>query len=171
MIKSLFWISVAFPLYVYSGFPLLLWLLQALVRRAPRKQPIEPSVSLLIAAYNEAAVIAQKIRNSLALDYPAEKLEIVISSDGSEDATAEIVAWLERAEDQAAEDLCDAIFAEIRAQKTANQMVGYPYFKLFADAIERPGPEVRRVQPRKVRRPVDRRATDAVPHQRLEGGP
>ena len=91
MIKSLFWISVAFPLYVYSGFPLLLWLLQALVRRAPRKQPIEPSVSLLIAAYNEAAVIAQKIRNSLALDYPAEKLEIVISSDGSEDATAEIV--------------------------------------------------------------------------------
>src|ERR1700756_1336454 len=91
MIKSLFWISVAFPLYVYSGFPLLLWLLQALVRRAPRKQPIEPSVSLLIAAYNAAAVIAQKIRTSLALDYPAEKLEIVISSDGSEDATAEIV--------------------------------------------------------------------------------
>jgi cellulose synthase/poly-beta-1,6-N-acetylglucosamine synthase-like glycosyltransferase len=91
MIKPLFWISVAFPLYVYLGFPLLLWLLQALVRRPPRKQPIEPSVSLLIAAYNEAAVIADKIRNSLALDYPADKLEIVVASDGSEDATAEIV--------------------------------------------------------------------------------
>ena len=95
MTKLLFWISVAFPLYVYIGFPLLLWLLQALVRRAPRKQPIEPSVSLLVAAYNEAAVIADKIRNSLALDYPAEKLEIVVASDGSEDATAEIVRSFE----------------------------------------------------------------------------
>src|SRR5215475_2607398 len=95
MIKPLFWISVAFPLYVYLGFPLLLWLLQTLVRRAPRRAPVEPSVSLLIAAYNEAAVIADKIRNSLALDYPAEKLEIVVASDGSEDATAEIVRSFE----------------------------------------------------------------------------
>ena len=95
MTKPLFWISVAFPLYVYIGFPLLLWLLQALVRRPPRKQPIEPSVSLLVAAYNEAAVIADKIRNSLALDYPAEKLEIVVASDGSKDATAEIVRSFE----------------------------------------------------------------------------
>jgi len=95
MIKALFWISVAFPLYVYVGFPLLLWLLQAFVRRPPRKAPIEPSVSLLVAAYNEAAVIADKIRNSLALDYPTEKLEILIASDGSEDATAEIVRSFE----------------------------------------------------------------------------
>jgi glycosyltransferase involved in cell wall biosynthesis len=95
MTKLLFWISVAFPLYVYIGFPLLLWLLAALVRRAPREQAIEPSISLLIAAYNEAAVIADKIRNSLALDYPAEKLEIVVASDGSEDATAEIVRSFE----------------------------------------------------------------------------
>ena len=99
MIKSLFWISVAFPLYVYIGFPLLLWLLQALVPRAPRRQPIEPSVSLLVAAYNEAAVIADKIRNSLALDYPAGKLEIVVASDGSEDATAEIVRSFEAESD------------------------------------------------------------------------
>jgi cellulose synthase/poly-beta-1,6-N-acetylglucosamine synthase-like glycosyltransferase len=95
MIKLLFWSSLAFPLYVYIGFPLLLWLPQALVRRAPRKPPIEPSVSLLVAAYNEAAVIADKLRNSLALDYPAEKLEIVVASDGSEDATAEIVRSFE----------------------------------------------------------------------------
>ena len=91
MTKPLFWIAVAVPLYVYIGFPVLLWLLAALVRRAPRPQPIEPSVSLLVAAYNEAAVIADKIRNSLALDYPGDKLEIVVASDGSEDATADIV--------------------------------------------------------------------------------
>jgi cellulose synthase/poly-beta-1,6-N-acetylglucosamine synthase-like glycosyltransferase len=95
MTKLLFWISVAFPLYVYIGFPLLLWLLQGLVRHAPRRRPIEPSVSLLVAAYNEATVIADKIRNSLDLAYPAEKLEIVIASDGSEDATADIVRSFE----------------------------------------------------------------------------
>ena len=95
MTKPLFWIAVAVPLYVYIGFPVLLWLLAALVRRAPRPQPIEPSVSLLVAAYNEAAVIADKVRNSLALDYPGDKLEIVVASDGSEDATADIVRSFE----------------------------------------------------------------------------
>ncbi|HEY4842753.1 MAG TPA: glycosyltransferase family 2 protein [Terriglobales bacterium] len=91
MTKLLFWISAGFIVYVYFGYPLLLWALQAVFRSAPRPQPVEPSVSLLVAAYNEAAVIADKIRNSVALDYPADKLEVVIASDGSKDATAEIV--------------------------------------------------------------------------------
>jgi cellulose synthase/poly-beta-1,6-N-acetylglucosamine synthase-like glycosyltransferase len=91
MAKLLFWISAAFPIYVYVGYPLLLWGLRAVFRSSLRPQPIEPSVSLLVAAYNEAAVIADKIRNSLAVDYPADKFEIVIASDGSKDATAEIV--------------------------------------------------------------------------------
>ena len=89
--RILFWISSGFVIYVYAGYPLLLWLLQAVFRSSPRRQPIEPSVSLLVAAYNESAVIADKIRNSLALDYPVDKLEIVVASDGSKDATAEIV--------------------------------------------------------------------------------
>jgi cellulose synthase/poly-beta-1,6-N-acetylglucosamine synthase-like glycosyltransferase len=96
MAKLLFWISTGFTVYVYFGYPLLLWGLQAVFRSSPRKQSIEPSVSLLVAAYNEAAVIAEKIRNSLALDYPADKLEIVVASDGSKDATAEIVRSFER---------------------------------------------------------------------------
>jgi len=91
MAKLLFWISAGFTIYVYFGYPILLWGLQALLRAAPRKQEVEPSVSLLVAAYNEAAVIADKIRNSLALDYPSDKLEVVVASDGSKDATAEIV--------------------------------------------------------------------------------
>jgi cellulose synthase/poly-beta-1,6-N-acetylglucosamine synthase-like glycosyltransferase len=91
MAKLLFWISAGFTVYVYIGYPVLLWALQAIFRSSPRQQSIEPSVSLLVAAYNEAAVIADKIRNSLALHYPVDKLEIVIASDGSNDATAEIV--------------------------------------------------------------------------------
>ena len=91
MAKPLFWISAGFAVYVYIGYPILLWALQAVFRSAPGRQPVEPSVSLLVAAYNEAEVIADKIQNSLALDYPADKLEIIVASDGSKDATAEIV--------------------------------------------------------------------------------
>ena len=91
MARLLFWISTGFTVYVYVGYPVLLWMLQAVFRASPRQRPVEPSVSLLVAAYNEAEVIADKIRNGLSLDYPADKLEIVVASDGSKDATAEIV--------------------------------------------------------------------------------
>jgi cellulose synthase/poly-beta-1,6-N-acetylglucosamine synthase-like glycosyltransferase len=91
MARLLFWISAGFSVYVYVGYPILLWGLQAVLRASPPPQPVEPSVSLLVAAYNEGVVIAEKIRNSLALDYPIDKLEIVVASDGSRDATAEIV--------------------------------------------------------------------------------
>jgi cellulose synthase/poly-beta-1,6-N-acetylglucosamine synthase-like glycosyltransferase len=77
---------------VYGGYPLLLVLLRLFVRRPVEKQPVEPSVSLLIAAYNEAASIAAKLRNSLEVDYPANRLEIVVASDGSTDGTAEIAS-------------------------------------------------------------------------------
>jgi len=91
MAKLLFWISAGFAVYVYLGYPLFLWALQAVFRPSPWPQSVEASVSLLVAAYNEAAVIGDKIRNSLTIDYPADKLEVVIASDGSTDATAEIV--------------------------------------------------------------------------------
>lgn len=60
-------------------------------RQIPIKDDFEPTVSLIIAAHNEEQVIAQKIKNSLALDYPGDKLEIIVASDGSLDATNEIV--------------------------------------------------------------------------------
>jgi biofilm PGA synthesis N-glycosyltransferase PgaC len=89
--KLIFWISAALVFYTYAGYPLLLWIFQFVLRRPVKKSPIEPSVSLLISAYNEAVVIGEKVRNSLQLDYPADKLEIVVASDGSSDETARIV--------------------------------------------------------------------------------
>src|SRR5207302_6842131 len=56
-----------------------------------RREAIEPSVTLVVAAYNEAGVIEERVKNALALDYPPELLEIVIASDGSDDGTNEIV--------------------------------------------------------------------------------
>ena len=93
-----FWFSTGLIFYVFAGYPLLLWLLQLLFRRPIEKSNIEPSVSMLVAAYNEAAVIAEKIHNALALDYPADRLEIVVASDGSVDRTSQIVSSLIQAE-------------------------------------------------------------------------
>jgi cellulose synthase/poly-beta-1,6-N-acetylglucosamine synthase-like glycosyltransferase len=92
--RLIVWISAAFIVYAYVGYPVLLWIVQFAFRKPVRKAPFEPSVSLLISAYNESRVIAAKVRNSLALDYPAEQLEIVVASDGSADDTAPIVRTL-----------------------------------------------------------------------------
>jgi len=91
----LFWISAAAVVYAYLGYPLLIWCLArrfgGLTSRPALAEADLPKVSLLIAAYNEERVIEERLRNALALDYPADKLEIVIASDGSTDATARIV--------------------------------------------------------------------------------
>ena len=80
-------------LYVYVGYPVLLFLLGSL-RPADRRRarPHTPRVSLIISAYNEEDVIREKLVNSLALDYPRELLEIVVASDGSRDRTPAIAA-------------------------------------------------------------------------------
>ena len=83
----IFWVSLSVLAYVYLGYPLLVAVLAKLFGREPLKQPGIPTVSLLIPAYNEEAYIASKLRNSLALDYPKSRLEIVVASDGSTDAT------------------------------------------------------------------------------------
>jgi cellulose synthase/poly-beta-1,6-N-acetylglucosamine synthase-like glycosyltransferase len=89
-----FWICAAALAYAYLGYPLLIWCLGRWLGRSTSPPALAdaelPTVSLLIAAYNEEPVIEERIRNALALDYPADKLEIVIASDGSTDATADI---------------------------------------------------------------------------------
>ena len=87
--QVIFWISIAVPFYAYLGYPLVLLLLRLVIHRGVHKADIEPFISLLIPAYNEGDVIERKIRNSLGLDYPADRMEIVIASDGSKDDTAE----------------------------------------------------------------------------------
>jgi cellulose synthase/poly-beta-1,6-N-acetylglucosamine synthase-like glycosyltransferase len=90
-----FWIGIAVPFYAYIGYPVVLALLRSFVRRGVRKAPFEPAVSILIPAYNEGDVIAAKIRNCLELDYPADRLEIVVASDGSKDDTAAVAQSFE----------------------------------------------------------------------------
>jgi cellulose synthase/poly-beta-1,6-N-acetylglucosamine synthase-like glycosyltransferase len=88
-----FWACMAGVVYAYVGYPALVWALSRLLgrRRQPPAAGDLPSVSLLVAAYNEEAEIEKRIQTALMMDYPPEKLEIVIASDGSSDATADIV--------------------------------------------------------------------------------
>ena len=95
--ELIFWTSLGVILYVYVGYPLLLAMIA--FRAPPTRQDDSycPSVSLIIAAYNEEKVLREKIDNSLALDYPRDRIEIVIASDGSTDATDAIAAsYMER---------------------------------------------------------------------------
>jgi cellulose synthase/poly-beta-1,6-N-acetylglucosamine synthase-like glycosyltransferase len=92
LIATLFWLSAAAIVYTHLGYPVALRLLLLFRRRPPRKRPPAgelPTVSLIVAAYDEEEVIAAKVANALALDYPRERLELIVASDGSGDATAE----------------------------------------------------------------------------------
>ena len=92
-----FWVSLAGVFWTYAGYPLLLLAL-ARLRPRPRGErpssqsaPFEPTVTVIISAYNEEKAIGQKVKRTLALDYPTAKLEIIVASDHSTDRTHDIV--------------------------------------------------------------------------------
>ena len=85
--KWAFWIAVSVIGYSYVGYPAWLWLRSRWSPRPVRRGRVEPAVSALLVARNEEAVIGGKIENLLALDYPPEKLDVVVVSDGSTDGT------------------------------------------------------------------------------------
>ena len=91
MIGILFWLCVVGIFYVYAGYPLILILLASLRPRPNAYEPYLPRVTLLITAYNEQEVIAAKLENSLALDYPPDRFQILVAADGCDDRTVEIV--------------------------------------------------------------------------------
>lgn len=106
MAAAVFWASALLVLHTYVFYPAILvglsalrsvradlrWLLGGGERRKLREPETLPGVSVVVAAWNEAKVIGAKLENSLRLDYPADRLEIVVGSDGSDDGTDDIVA-------------------------------------------------------------------------------
>jgi cellulose synthase/poly-beta-1,6-N-acetylglucosamine synthase-like glycosyltransferase len=87
----LFWTSTAALVFVYIWYPAILAFIRPFIRRPVEPADIEPGVCVYIAANDEAAVIRQKLVNTLALDYPSHRLDIVVASDGSVDGTNAIV--------------------------------------------------------------------------------
>lgn len=90
--KILFWLSVIIILYVYLGYPVLVYLLSLLYKKPVRGKYVFPKISILISVFNEEKNIENKIRSLSEINYPQERMEILIGSDGSADKTDEIIA-------------------------------------------------------------------------------
>jgi cellulose synthase/poly-beta-1,6-N-acetylglucosamine synthase-like glycosyltransferase len=90
--KIIFWTFILAILYVYLGYPVLVYLLSIVFKKPIKKERIYPSVSIIISAYNEEENIENKIKSILSLDYPTDKLEVLIGSDGSTDNTEAIIS-------------------------------------------------------------------------------
>ncbi len=91
MLGILFWFFVFLIIYTYAGYPFLTWLFSRVVSHPETNFEELPTITLLIAAFNEEKVIAQKIENSLKLDYPHDKFQVLVMDDGSDDRTQEII--------------------------------------------------------------------------------
>ncbi len=89
--EIVFWSSAAALLYTYAGYPILLAVVSTLRPRKVQRGEFEPTVSVIITAYNEERDLAAKLENTLTLDYPRELLEIIVASDCSTDRTDDIV--------------------------------------------------------------------------------
>ncbi|MFQ5560501.1 MAG: glycosyltransferase, partial [Nitrospinota bacterium] len=86
-----FWGALLAMVYIYFGYPCVLFVLGFFKNRRVKKQQFFPNVTLLVCAFNEEKVIREKIENMLSLDYPEGKLNFAVASDGSDDRTASIV--------------------------------------------------------------------------------
>jgi cellulose synthase/poly-beta-1,6-N-acetylglucosamine synthase-like glycosyltransferase len=86
-LEQVLWFSVGTVVFVTAGYPIFLALAAPLLRRPWHVHDAEPLVSLIIAAHNEERAIGKKLDNALGLDYPRDRLEIIVASDGSTDRT------------------------------------------------------------------------------------
>jgi cellulose synthase/poly-beta-1,6-N-acetylglucosamine synthase-like glycosyltransferase len=92
-LEIVFWVAAGLIVFAHLGYPLLLRGLVAAFGEDEGVPPLDgepPMVSLIVAAYDEAEVIERKVANARALDYPANRLEVIVASDGSSDRTAEL---------------------------------------------------------------------------------
>jgi cellulose synthase/poly-beta-1,6-N-acetylglucosamine synthase-like glycosyltransferase len=90
-LEVVFWACVGLLLWTHLGYPLMVAAAARVRPRRVRKQAIEPTVAVIVAAHDEEDVIARRLENLLELDYPSDKLEVVVASDASTDRTNDVV--------------------------------------------------------------------------------
>lgn len=95
MLAVIFLFSLAMILYIYLGYAVCVYIASRFIRRKFTDQKYRPLISIIISAYNEEKEIHETLKNKLELDYPAENLEIIVVSDGSDDNTESIVKEFE----------------------------------------------------------------------------
>jgi cellulose synthase/poly-beta-1,6-N-acetylglucosamine synthase-like glycosyltransferase len=98
MMEVFFWSTVGLVIYIYIGYPALVYTLAGVRKKSVKKGEFTPNITIIIAAYNEEKYIGATIENKMSLDYPRDKLEIIVVSDESSDHTDSIVTqFVERA--------------------------------------------------------------------------
>jgi poly-beta-1,6-N-acetyl-D-glucosamine synthase len=131
--ETVFWTSLVFTAYVYVGYPVLLVAWRKLFPWPVRKRYQEPSVSIVIAMHNESHHVHTRLRNCLALDYPADRLQVIVSLDAPTDGTDELV--------QNYADRVDIVCSPVRRGKAAALNAGIAratgQIILFGDARQR----------------------------------
>jgi cellulose synthase/poly-beta-1,6-N-acetylglucosamine synthase-like glycosyltransferase len=91
MAEVLLWVALAWVFYTFAGYPALIWAVARTARRTWQTAPVRARVAVVIVVHNEAERLRAKLDSCLAQDYPPELLRVVVVSDGSTDATTEIV--------------------------------------------------------------------------------
>jgi poly-beta-1,6-N-acetyl-D-glucosamine synthase len=134
MAGILFWTAFTSIVYVYAGYPLLLMLWRRLGRRPVRKQYQELSVSLVIAMHNERKNVTAKMQNCFELDYPADKLQVIVSLDAPTDGTDILLR-------ECAGQAVDIVYCPVRRGKAEALNSGLAVARgeivMFADAGQR----------------------------------
>jgi len=92
LLQGVFWVCACVMVYVYAGYPLLVKILAKYIGNPVARAPIRPTVTVIIAAYNEERGIRLKLDNVTRLDYPSELVNVLVTSDASSDGTDAIVA-------------------------------------------------------------------------------
>jgi glycosyltransferase involved in cell wall biosynthesis len=138
----LFWLSLGILIYVYFGFVIVLFCISKFMNKSVQKKDILPSVSLITCAYNEEKHILRKIENCLELDYPKDRLEIIVVSDGSTDKTNTILKGIDN-------PIVTTRFMSDRSGKTECQNVAVEMSRneilFFTDATTIHPPDVLRI--------------------------
>jgi len=91
MAQVIFWVAFSVVAYVYAGYPVLLWMWRIFGKKPVSKQYMEPTVSVVIAMHNERQSVHSRLQNCFDLDYPPEKLQIIVALDAPTDGTDEVV--------------------------------------------------------------------------------
>src|SRR5258707_8900604 len=134
MATTVFWIALAGAVYVYIGYPLVLMAWHRFARRAIQKRYQEPAVSLIIAMHDEINNVRSKMKNCLELDYPRNKLQVIVSLDAPTDGTDILLR-------NYADQRVQVVYSSIRRGKAATLNSGVAVatgeILIFTDARQR----------------------------------
>lgn len=134
MAEAIFWISLLAITYVYFGYPLLLLAWRTVSSWRVQKAPYEPTVSLVIAMHDESPNVAPKMQNCRELDYPPEKLQIVVSLDAPTDGTDRLIRAYES---EGVDIVCSPVRRGKAAALNNGLAIATGEIVVFADARQR----------------------------------